>query len=167
MRYSLLLFLLAPLLTVAQEDSRNLILIGIGHSRIDVGIKGGEARPIVLPVWAIDYNYELSENWFLGLHNEIIIESFEYEPNTQSTAVERSTPFASVAILGYSHHFLSVYTGGGIEYSPEESFGLIRFGLEAGFETLKDFETIVGLNYDWRPDAYTSIGWTIGLGYKF
>ncbi len=80
--------------------------------------------------------------------------------------LERSTPFASILIAGYAAHDFLFYFGGGTEVSREESFGIMRFGADYAIVINDYLDTFIGVNYDVRFSAYSSVGWIIGLSYK-
>jgi len=99
----------------------------------------------------------------IGLHNDIIVESFVVEHN-DGTEIERSSPIAS-AIVGMFKPIknFSIVLGVGGEFSKEENLFLIKAGIEYGHRILHDnWEIITSLTNDLKLDAYNS--WNIGFG---
>lgn len=164
---SFLLFMFIGLFAQSEEPKHQLNL-GIGHSLIPSGVKTGTTSNISLPTWAIDYNYRISERFVLGLHNEIIVESFEYHPLDHPEAVlERSNPLASILVFGYRINEWMIYAGAGGEFSKEITYGMTRLGGEYAIPMPYNMECIIGINADLKWDAYVSYGITLGIAKNF
>ena len=86
----------------AQEEqkvaSRHNVSLTIGHEHVLNGRdENGKKKTLILPFWGIDYNFQLSPRWKIGLHTDFIVESFEVEKNLEGgedDVVERSRPIA-------------------------------------------------------------------------
>ena len=143
-------------------EKKHSVALVISHTQMNEGIEGGKKEWISLPSWGIDYNYELCEKWAVGLHNDIIMESFIVEHN-DGTEIERSSPFASTVVALYKpgKHFSFVLGAGG-EFSKEENLFLIKAGIEYGYRFHDDWELIANITNDLKVDAYNS--WAIGFG---
>ena len=141
-----------------------MISLQIGHTHLSEGVKNGEKQWLNLPSWAIDYNYLISEKWIAGLHTEIIIENFEVRSHrTNEEIIERTRPVSAVGVVGYKPlPRWAIMVGGGFEYSKEETFGLIRIGIEPSIELSHKWEIVFSMVYDIKLDAYNS--WAIGAG---
>ncbi len=123
---------------------------------------GGQKKVLIMPAWGLDYNYHLSPKWAIGLHTDIIVESFKVEGNDGET-IERSYPIAP-ALMGIykpNHHW-SLMAGAGGEFAKEENFFLTRLGLEYGAEIRNGWEVFGSLAYDIKWSAYDT--WVLGLG---
>ena len=59
-----------------KSKKRHSIAVLVSHTQIAEGIKGEDKKWISVPSWGIDYNFEINERWAVGLHNDIIVESF-------------------------------------------------------------------------------------------
>lgn len=168
-----ILFLFAVSLAFGQEHEehdqeheygyKHAIGLKISHTNIFNAIEGDERSVLRLPSWALNYNYLFNEKWALGLHTDIIIETFVIEA-ADETEVERELPWAT-AIVGtwkFAKNFgLSV--GGGVEWEKSRNFGLIRFGLDYGFHIPTFSIELAGfLNYDILIDGYDAA--SIGFG---
>ena len=57
---------------------------------------------------------------------------------------------------------LGILAGGGFEYAKEETFGLVRLGLEPYLKISHHLELILNLSYDIKIDAYDN--WNLGFG---
>jgi len=146
-----------------KSEKRHSIAVLVSHTQIVNGIKGEDKKWISVPSWGIDYNYEINERWAIGLHNDIIVESFVVEHN-DGTEIERSSPIAS-AVVGMFKPIknFSIVLGVGGEFSKEENLFLIKAGIEYGHRILHDnWEIIASLTNDLKLDAYNS--WNIGFG---
>lgn len=157
----------------------------ISHTHIRSGVKNETGDNwIALPSFGINYNYSLNEKWAIGLHNDIIIEEFivedpnageHHEKYTQAKyeeveipGIERSHPIASAIMITYKpFEHVAFLAGGGMEFSKEENFALIRFGIEFPFEIPNDWEILGVMAYDINIDAYDSFTFGIGIAKLF
>ena len=148
-----------------EDHPRHMISLEIGHSHLSEGVRNGEKEWIIVPSWAINYSYLLSEKWIVGLHTDIIIENFEVESNRSDEAgtIKRTRPVSMVGAVAYKPlPRLAVITGAGFEYAPEETFALFRLGLEPSIELSHKWEIIFSVVYDIKVDAYNN--WSMGMG---
>jgi len=146
-----------------EKEKRNSIAVFISHTQIAETVEGEGKKSISVPSWGIDYNFEITERWAIGLHNDIIIESFVIE-NSEGTEIERSSPFAT-AVVGMFKPVknLSLVLGAGGEFSKEENLFLIKAGVEYSHLILhNNWEIIASFSNDFKWDAYNS--WTLGFG---
>lgn len=142
--------------------------LAIGHAHVFEGRDAeGNKKVLALPMWAFDYNFQFAPKWTIGLHTDIITETFTVKKNLESggegEVVERSTPIAP-AIMGVfkpTHHW-SFGLGMGGEFAREENYFLTRAAVEYGAEISKGWEVFGALQYDFRWEAYDT--WTIGIG---
>lgn len=155
----------------AQETTpgfgRHSIGINIGHLHSFSGVdENGDRKVAVLPYWGLDYNFQISSKFILGLHTDFISESFKVEKNvggSHKEIVERSFPIAPalMGIYNASHHW-SFGFGAGAEFAKEGNYFLNRVGIEYGVELKRGWELLGIVQYDIRWNAYDS--WTISLG---
>ena len=148
-----------------EEEGKHSIGLVISHAHSFQGIDGmGGRQVIVLPMWGLDYNYRLNAQWALGLHVDVIVESFAVERvGSEDEILERTYPVAP-ALMGFykwNAHW-QVGFGGGFEWSEEESLALNRVALEYGLPIREKLELVGVLQYDWRWDAYDT--WSLGIG---
>ena len=122
----------------------------------------GKKQVLSLAAWGIDYNYHLSPKWAIGLHTDIIIESFKVESQTDEE-IERSYPIAPalMGIYKLNRHW-SLMAGAGAEFAKEKDFFLTRLGVEYGAEIRNGWEVFGSLSYDIKWNGYDT--WVLGLG---
>ena len=157
----------------------------ISHTHINSGVKNITGDNwIALPSFGLNYNYSFNEKWAIGLHNDIIIEEFIVEdPNSDEhltaqsqnkseeveiSGIKRSHPIASAIMVTYKpHEHIALLAGGGMEFSEDENFSLIRFGIEFPFHIPNDWEIFGAMAYDINIDAYNSFTFGIGIAKMF
>lgn len=173
--FILICFCLGMSMSFSQETSishqgehyKNSFSLLVGHAHISQGIQDGRTKWLVLPSWMISYNRNLSEKWSIGVHTDIIIEDFVVEDLSRNAeegaTIERSYPISLVLAGTYKPlHRLGIILGGGIEYAEEETFGLVRLGLEPNIKINNQYEVIFNLSYDLKFNAYDN--WNLGVG---
>lgn len=156
------------------KEFKHSVAVMLGHSHIDEGRdEEGNAEWITVASFAIDYNYHINQKWSVGLHNDLILETFVIERyfsmGVEEEVLERKYPIASVLVVGYKVlPFLTASAGYGGEFAEGENFAMIRVGMEAGFH-LKDpsWELVTGINYDARLNAYDIWNLTAGVAKRF
>jgi len=154
----------------AQESSgqvesfnRNKVSLVISHTHVPGGVdNSGKKSWLVLPSWGLDYDFSFSEQWGIGLHSDLVIQDFEYEEG-EGIIKKRTKPFAT-AIVGTYHvtDHLTLIAGGGMELAPEGTLGLIRTGVDCGWELPGNWELSASLMADIKINAYNA--WVLGLG---
>ena len=146
-----------------ETERRHSVSFLISHSHVSQGLKGSESRWLILPSFGFDYNYKLSTMWSIGLHNDMIIESFKILKSDGETELERTRPFVSILTAGFKpgKHFTYQFGFGG-EFAKEDDFFLTRLGIEYGWEISERMEIFSNLVYDLKWNNYNS--YVIGLG---
>ena len=143
--------------------SRHSIGISINHARVFSGRDElGNNKKLSLAAWAIDYNYHLNPKWAIGLHTDIIFESFVVK-RSDGVTIERSNPIAP-ALMGIfkpARHW-SLLAGIGGEFTKEENLFLTRFGVEYNVEIRNRWELFGTFSYDIKWNAYDT--WVLGMG---
>lgn len=171
----LLLMLLFYIQGFAQEESAgkkfkpyHSIGIIISHTNIKKGVSSsGDSKWLSLPSWAINYNYKFKPKWAIGLHSDIVTETFEVEEHLKSSGnneiLERSYPIATAIMVSYKpgNHF-SFMSGCGGEFSHTGNLFLIRIGVEYGYHLNKKWEINANITNDLKINSYNS--WAIGMG---
>jgi hypothetical protein len=136
----------------------------LAHANLADGINPstGKREWLALPAWCFDYDFSPSEKWSIGLHNDIIIETFEVESNDSKT-IKRTRPVSSSIVGTYKFdEHLALQLGMGGEFAKEENFVLTRIGIEYGWALPKNFEVSGIFNYDIKWNAYDT--YVIGIG---
>lgn len=139
----------------------------LSHTNISQGVKEDGKRWLSVPSFVFDYNYIFSEKWSVGLHNDLIVENLKIE-NDKEEVLERTSPFASVIVVGFKpeKHF-TFELGNGGEFAKEENFFLTRLGVEYSLEIKNDWELISNIVYDIKWNAYDSFSFGIGIAKSF
>ena len=141
----------------------------LSHTNTAQGTEDGKKKWLVLPSWALDYNYFFSPKWSIGLHNDMIIETFKVENHeTNNEVIERTRPIASVAVISYKpgKHF-SFELGAGGEFAKEGNYFLNRLGAEYALELPHRWEFISNLIWDLKWQAYNSFSIGVGVSKAF
>lgn len=145
----------------------HMLSVIVSHTQVSQGIDAsGDRKWLSLPSWAINYNYKFSPKWAIGLHNDIIVETFEVKEHLKSgtsATIERKYPVASVAVASYKPgKNFSYLLGAGGEFAHGKNFFLIRVGVDYGYHFHKNWELNVSLVNDLKVKAYNS--WGFGMG---
>jgi hypothetical protein len=144
---------------------RHKISLMIGHTHIPAGKIDGQKKFLTVPSWGLDYNYQINRKWAVGVHSDIITESFtviDFEGNRE---FERERPFTTTIVgIFKPHERWSFLAGAGYEIASEENLSLLRLGIERGWELSKDWEAFATLQYDLKFGVYDS--WMIGVGFS-
>jgi hypothetical protein len=146
----------------------HLLSVVISHAHVFQGRDvDGNKKVLSLPSWGLDYTYQFKPKWGIGLHTDIITETFEVEKHLENgnngDVIERSHPIAP-ALMGIykaNKHWEFLF-GAGVEFAKEENFFLNRAGVEYGAELPKGWEVFGSLSYDFKWKAYDT--WVLGLG---
>ena len=142
-----------------QEEENGFRIIGIiGHTLVNN--KG--LNNVMVPSWGLDVEYWFNEQWGIGFHNDIEIETFIIK-NSKNEEVERVNPF--VFTLDMLYHFGNGFVltlGPGVEIEKEESYYLGRVGVEYEKDINKSFYILPNIFLDQRFDGYNT--WNVGLG---
>lgn len=151
------------------KESKHKISGAFTHVNLSTGVSESNVRWISLPGFSLDYDYRFSEKWSLGLHTDIVVEKFSVEKNLheESTVLERSYPIAPALTVSrkFGHH--NILFGTGAEFEKNENLFLNRLGYEYGIEVSEKWEIALGVNYDFRWNAYDSYSLGIVIGRNF
>jgi hypothetical protein len=155
--------------SVGQEElefKRHQLGVMLGHNNISHGIVDDKRQWSRLPSFALNYNYRFNNTWAVGLHTDIIVETFAVESQYRSDAeiLEREFPVAPALLLVYRpfEHF-SFLVGPGCEFEKTENLLLLRAETAYSREMGNELEFEAGFGYDIRIDAYDSWSLTVGI----
>ncbi len=158
-----------------EAHKKHTIGFALTHTSIGSGIKNNIGDQwISFPSFTLDYSYYLNRKWLIGLHNDVILEEFIVEdkrPNLgedEIIGIERSKPITTTLVFGYKivDHIILI-AGGGMEFSKEESFKVVRFGIDAPFEIRNNWEIFGTFTYDIKIDAYDAFFYGLGIAKLF
>lgn len=151
-----------------EEHSRHEVALLLAHTHVAQGVNAdGDLTWLALPSWGLNYNFWFTPRWAIGLHTDLINETFKVEENLSgeeaAPTVERTRPIAPAVMVSYRpHHHWAFTLGGGQEFAKEGDLLLMRAGAEHTIHLGGPWETSGSLAYDFRFDAYDS--WTLGIG---
>lgn len=151
-----------------EEDEkilRHRLSLTLGHTHLPSGQSNGKKKFLTLPSWGLDYNFQISKKWAMGIHSDIITETFtviDFEGNEE---FERERPLV-MSLVGVFKPLdkWSILAGFGYEFSTGENLPLLRLGIERGWEIGDDWEVFFTSQYDLRVRVYNS--WMIGFGFS-
>lgn len=141
------------------KDGRGFRIAGIiGHTLVN----NEGMDNVFVPSWGLDVEYWFNHNWGIGLHNDVEIETF-ITRNSDNEEIERVNPlvFTVDALYQFGGGFV-VTLGPGIELEKEESFYLVRIGIEYEKDITDSFYLLPNFFLDQRLDGFNT--WNIGLG---
>ncbi|PQJ18276.1 MULTISPECIES: hypothetical protein [Nonlabens] len=117
---------------------------------------------VFVPSWGLDFEYWFNHSWGIGLHNDIEIETFIIR-TSNGEEIERVNPLVLTldALYQFGGGFV-VTLGPGVELEKDESFYLMRVGIEYEKDITDSFYLLPNLFLDQRFDGYNT--WNIGLG---
>lgn len=155
------------------DHGRNELALLVGHTHVSQGVdaQGGQ-RWLVLPSWCLNYNRWLGAKWAIGVHADIIIETFVVQDHLRSGGgegtLERTRPIAPALMLTWrpQHHW-SFLLGGGCEFAREEDLLLARAAAEFTTPIHGAWELVASLAYDFRFDTYDSYTLGVGVSWRF
>ena len=172
----LCLFLFGTLIGFSQdeehkEEKKHSIAVLLSHTQVHEAVShSGDKKWLSVPSFELNYTYEINETWGIGLHTDFVLEEFNVEhiSEGEDKIIERSTPVAPalVGIYNFCNNF-SALVGCGGEFAKEESFFLVRLGIEYGYEFHEDWELVSNLTNDLKIDGYNSFSLGIGVARKF
>jgi len=148
-------------LDVHSMDGAHRVTLGLAHTHISTGRIHEKTEWLTAPSWSLNYDYWISDQWAVGLQNDLIIETFLIE-NTEGEEVEREFPIAivPVAIFKPGKHF-SFIGGIGAEFAASGNLTLTRFGGEYGLLLDGQWEVGISLVWDNAWNHYNS--WGLGF----
>jgi hypothetical protein len=136
----------------------------MSHAHVAEGFdpNTGSKQWRILPAWGLDYDYVFTEKWALGLHSDVVVETYDVE-TADGKVLKRTRPLASALLGTYKlNQHLALQLGLGGEFAKEETFALTRVGIEYGWELPGAFELSGVFNYDFKWNAYDTF--LIGIG---
>jgi len=123
---------------------------------------------LIVPVYGLNYDYQINEKWGVGLHTDIILQQFIVETHGRHEEVVRENPVSIAAVLFYKpHHRWKILGGYGIEIETHESFQLIRIGVEYSIKLPRTWELGLALENDFKINGYYTMLLGIGFTRKF
>jgi hypothetical protein len=127
----------------AQEEShvqyhslkgKHRVTLGLGHTQLSENKGENERGLLAVASWSLNYDYWISDQWAIGLQNDVLLESFVIETE-HSEEIERHYPIAMIPVVLYkpTRHFAFI-AGAGTEFAQDENLFLTRLGIEYDFQ---------------------------------
>lgn len=123
---------------------------------------------LIVPVFGLNYDYQINGHWGLGFHSDILLQQFKIEKHGSEEELIRENPIALCAMVFYKpNHHWKILAGYGMEFEKHENLKIIRAGLEYGIELPKNWELAFLLEFDYKINTYWSIVPGIGFSKRF
>ncbi len=123
---------------------------------------------LIVPVYGLNYDYQINSKWGLGIHIDILLQQFKVETHNNHEELIRENPVSIVAVMFFKpHHRWKILWGYGLEAEKNENFQLIRIGVEYGIELPKNWELGFTFENDFKVNGYYTLLLGIGFTKKF
>lgn len=136
----------------------------ISHAHIPAANEVNGTKRVFVAA-SLGFNYELwfNSRWAVGLHNDIAMQSFNVERKQTAEVIAREYPILTTLVAVYkpAKHW-SFFAGPGREFEKNESFNVIKTGIEYGIELPGTWEIGFGVEYDVKINGYNSV--LVGIG---
>ncbi len=123
---------------------------------------------LIVPMFGINYDYQISKHWGIGIHSDILFQQFKVEKHDNHEELIRENPISIAAMVFYKpNHHWKLLAGYGIEFEKHENLKVLRAGVEYGIELPKNWELGFILEFDYKINAYWSMVPGIGFSKRF
>ncbi|HMO38158.1 MAG TPA: hypothetical protein PKC76_04705 [Saprospiraceae bacterium] len=134
----------------------------LGHTFVPTSLP--REQHTVIPSWGLDIEYWFSQSWAIGLHNDLELQTFIIERGKDDELLEREFPLVlTLDALYRLPNGLVFQVGPGYEIERNESFLLLRAGIEYEWHLGHHWDIAPAFFYDTRAKANDT--WTIALGF--
>jgi hypothetical protein len=140
------------------------VVVLLGHTFIPAGHMD---EYLLVPSWGLDLEYWFNDRWALALHNDLELEEFIIGTDERELLVRRYPLVATLDVLYRPWKGLVLQLGGGYEYEKEESFGLLRTGVEYEISIPGHWDLVPTFFYDSRFRANNTWSIALGVGKRF
>jgi len=146
-----------------EEEGKHRITFMPSHTFIKIGSSDSQ-KWTALASYGLNYDYWIKENMAIGLHSDLVAESFIVSRFDDAETIERERPLALIGVFLYKFECgLTPLVGAGIELEKEEQLALIHLGMEYGVEFNKGWEVGGNMTYDLKVDVYNSFAFGISI----
>jgi len=177
-KFILFLLILIPSVVLAQEEehidsddhdkSFHSLTLVMASALIPNSFSENTNDILIVPVYGLNYDYQINKNWGAGVHMDILLQQFKIEKHGSDEEVVRENPVSIAAIAFFKpHHRWKILGGYGVEMEKNENFQLIRIGAEYGIELPKNWELSFTFEYDFKINSYYTMLLGIGFTKKF
>lgn len=167
----ILLFSLSASLIFGQESESNSeekeekhrITFMPSHTYLKVN-KGDSNKWTSLASFGLNYDYWIKENMAIGLHTDLINESFIVNRIDDEESLKRNRPLSLIGVFLYKFdNGITPLAGIGMETDDKEQFGLLHLGMEYGVEFGKGWEFGANATFDVKIDVYDSFAFGLSI----
>jgi len=173
-RFILFLLILFPSLALAQEEGHHVsgnrnksfhsLTFVMAYAFVPNSFANNTNDILIVPVFGLNYDYQINKIWGLGFHTDIVLQQFKIEKHNSEDEVVRENPVSFAAVLFFKpHHSWKILGGYGVEMEKNENFQLIRIGVEYGIELPKEWELNFTFENDLKINSYYST--LLGIGF--
>lgn len=152
------------------ELKKHTIGFVVSHTHINSAEENPDgSKWIAAPSFCINYNFNISHKWSIGLHNDIIIETIDLEHTHEGgDGIKRERPISAAIMGSYKlfDHFV-ILAGGGMEFSNHEDFAVVRIGFETPIHIQNNWEIFTSLTGDIGIENYDSFTFGFGISKLF
>jgi hypothetical protein len=128
----------------------------------------GKKRVFIAASLGVNYELWFNRHWAVGLHNDITMQSFNIERKDNDKIIAREFPILSTIVAIYKPgKRWNFFAGPGREFEKNESFSVIKTGVEYGVELPKTWEVSFGVEYDIKINGYNTFLIGIGIAKNF
>jgi hypothetical protein len=177
-KFILFLLILIPSVALAQEEgltvsenhdkSFHSISFVMANAFIPNSFADETNDVLIVPLFGINYDYQISNHWGIGIHSDILLQQFKVEKHDGHSELIRENPIAIAAMVFYKpNHHWKILAGYGMEFEKHENLKVIRAGFEYGIELPKNWELGFILEFDYKINAYWSMVPGIGFSKRF
>jgi hypothetical protein len=174
----ILLFLLIPFACLAQEDrsvdadihdkSFHSLTMVMASAFIPNSFSDNTNDILVVPVYGLNYDYQINSKWGGGIHLDILLQQFKIEKHGSHEEIIRENPVSITAVIFFKpHDHWKIIGGYGIEAEKSESFQLIKFGIEYSLELHSSWELGFAFENNFKLNGYYTMLLGIGFTKKF
>lgn len=119
-----------------------------------------------VPTIGVNYSYIINRKFAIALLNDVELASYTIKVDDLKYQ-SRDYRYIVSIVAGYkiAPHFM-VMLGYGFEFEKNETYHLIRTGLEYDIRLRDYWDVLFGINYDYKED-YSTISFSISFGKSF
>jgi hypothetical protein len=147
-----------------ENSPHQRVALIISHTHISaVNEYTGEKKTFTAASVGANYEYWFNSKWAVGLHNDLVMQTFHVEQKADGAVTKREYPLLATLVGIYKpREHWTVFTGPGEEFEKHENFTVIKTGVEYGVPLPKNFEVGFGVEYDIKIKGDDS--WLVGVG---
>ena len=144
--------------------SGHKITLVMAYSFIDNSFSDQTSDILIVPTFGFNYDYFFNARWGLGLHTDILLQQYKVEKHGGQEEILRENPVGMAGMVLFKpNHRWTLMAGYGVEVEKNESFQMIRTGVEYGIALPRYWELGFSLEFDYKIDTYSSLMFGVGF----